>query len=284
MPVAVTEPAGPALPPGLRLEHLSPTIGTVVHGIDLREPASQERTDLLLSLLAERKVIFFRDQDVSVEEHMEFCRSFGDLEIIPFLQQHPEHPEVLTIRRGEGAKAYENIWHSDVSWRAEPSLGSALRAHVVPPVGGDTLFADMCAAYDGLSDATKRLVEGLEAVHSIEVSLGVFMDRSTMNDMLVQFPPQRHPVIRTHPVTGRKLIYVNRAHTSHIRGVSREESRYILEHLYAQASVPEYQCRFRWEPNSIAFWDNRSCQHYAVADYDAQRDMDRVTVKGDRPF
>lgn len=284
MPDVLSEPAIRELPAGLSLEHLSPTIGSVVHGIDLREPITLERHDLLLALLAERKVLFFRDQDITVEQHMDFCRSFGELEVIPFLEQHPEHPEVLTIRRGKGAKAYENIWHSDVSWRDEPSLGSALRARVVPLVGGDTLFADMCAAYDGLSDATKRLVEGLEAVHSIEVSLGVYMDRASMNDMLGQFPPQRHPVIRTHPVTGRKLIYVNRAHTSHVRGVSREESRHILEHLYAQASIPEYQCRFRWEANSIAFWDNRACQHYAVADYDAQRDMDRVTVKGDRPY
>ncbi|WP_156688342.1 TauD/TfdA dioxygenase family protein [Mycobacterium sp. Marseille-P9652] len=272
-------------PAGLELVHLSPTIGTEVLGIDLREQLDDSTITWLRSLLLDRKVIFFRDQDITVEQHMDFGRRFGELEIVPFLPQHPQYPEVLTIRRSADNKATENIWHSDVSWREEPSLGSILRARVVPETGGDTLFADMCLAYDRLSEGWKRHVEGLTAEHSIAHSLGVYIDDDTMRAMLKQFPPQTHPVIRTHPETGRKLIYVNDAHTSRVVGVKREDSRWVLQHLYQQAWYPEVQCRFHWRPNSIAFWDNRACQHYAAQDYyPAQRDMDRVTVVGDRPF
>ena len=267
------------------LRPLSPSIGTEVLGIDLAVALTDDELAHLRQLLLQYKVLFFREQDLTVEQHLAFARGWGELEVIPFLEHHPDHPEVLTIRRGGGSgRSYENVWHSDVSWRAEPSLGSILRAHVVPEVGGDTLFADMEAAYDGLSAPMKRYVEGLEAEHSIEVSLGVYIDRATMHEMLDRYPPQRHPVVRTHPETGRRSLYVNRAHTARIVGVSREESRHVLEHLYAQASIPEYQCRFQWRPGSIAFWDNRACQHYAVADYfPQQRDMDRVTIAGDRP-
>lgn len=273
---------------GWRLLHLATGIGTEVHGIDLSRPLSADELTAVRGILLDRKVVFFRDQAITLDQHMAFCRQFGELDVIPFLKHHPDHPEVLTIRRGaESGKSYENIWHSDVSWREIPSLGSALRAHTVPELGGDTMFSDMEAAYAGLSAPMKRYVEGLTAVHSIEVGLGVYIDRHTMHEMLDRFPPQEHPVVRTHPETGRKSIYVNRSHTSHIRGkgVSREESTKILDFLYHQASRPEYQCRFRWQRDSIAMWDNRACQHYAVFDYfPQQRDMDRVTIVGDRPF
>lgn len=283
--MTATVPDRTEAPTGIELFHLSPTIGTEVLGIDLREELSDETVAWLRSLMLDRKVIFFRDQDISVEQHMAFAKRFGQLEIIPFLPQHPDYPEVLQIKRSADNKATENIWHSDVSWREQPSLGSILRAHVVPVTGGDTMFADMTLAYDRLSEGWKRHAESLTAEHSIAQSLGVYMDNDTMQKMLAQFPPQRHPVIRTHPETGRKLIYVNDAHTSRIVGVSREESRLVLQHLYQQAWYPEVQCRFHWRPNSIAFWDNRSCQHYAVQDYyPARRDMDRVTIVGDRPF
>ena len=273
------------VPPGLQLVHLSPVIGTEVHGIDLAGPLEPDVRSFLHQLLLDRKVIFFRDQDITVEQQMAFCRNWGELEVIPFLPQHPDHPEVLVIQRGKDNRATENIWHSDVTWREEPSLGSALHAQVVPEVGGDTLFCDMYAAYEGLAASVKRACEGLEAVHSIATSLSVYMDDDTMRTMLEAFPPQTHPVVRTHPETGRKALYVNLAHTSHLKGMRREDSRILLRLLADQANNPEYQCRFRWQRHSLAFWDNRSCQHFACSDYwPAERHMHRVTVAGDRPF
>lgn len=277
--------AGLQTPAGIELHHLSPTIGTEVLGIDLRQPLDESTLVWLKSLMLERKVVFFRDQDISVERHIEICRYWGELELIPFLPAHPEHPEALHIKRDKDNKSYENVWHADVTWRDKPSFGSMLRAVQVPEVGGDTLFADMYAAYDGLPDALKRACEGLEAVHSINVSLGVYQTAEVLYEMSKKYPPAVHPVIRTHPETGRKLIFVNRAHTSHIKGMSREDSRNLLELLYQRANTPEYQCRFRWKKNSIAFWDNRSCQHYAAADFYPQyREMYRVTIVGDQPF
>jgi taurine dioxygenase len=270
-------------PAGLTLKHLSPTIGTEVLGIDLRSPLTDDLFAFLHQLLLERKVIFFREQFLTPEQHLDFGRRWGKLEAIPFLNHDTTYPELLTIRRGS-ERAYENVWHSDVSWRAEPSLGSILRALKVPEVGGDTLWADMTAAYDALSPSMKKMLEGLVAVHSIE-ALARYVDRETIEENLKQFPPQEHPVIRTHPETGKKAIYVNVAHTRRIKGLSPQESAWLLGQLYRYADIPEFQCRFRWEAGSIAFWDNRSTQHYASADYFPQeRFMDRVTVAGDRPF
>lgn len=273
------------VPDGINLHHLSPSIGTEVLGIDLAQPMSSHMKKYLHALMLERKVLFFRDQDISTEAHMAFCRNWGELEVIDFLPQHPIYPEVLTIDRDKDNKSYENIWHSDVTWREVPSLGSALRSKIVPEVGGDTLFADMYAAYDGLPAHIKQACEGLMAVHSITNSLGVYMDPERLYQMSRKYPAQKHPVIRTHPETGRQAIFVNRAHTVSITGMNRRDSAELLEILYRQADTPEYQCRFRWQPNSIAFWDNRACQHYAAFDYYGQRrSMERVTVVGSKPF
>jgi taurine dioxygenase len=272
-------------PAGIELYHLSPTIGTEVLGIDLREDLSSDLVLFLKRLMLDRKVIFFRDQDITVEQQMSVCRHWGELEVIEFLPQHPDHPEVLHIKRDSGTKGSENIWHSDVTWRECPSLGSMLRAVEVPDVGGDTLFCDMYAAYDGLTPPLKRMVEGMEAVHSVAQGLQYTQGFEKMQEMLKKFPMQRHPVVRTHPETQKKGLYVNRAHTSYLRGVDRATGARILDELYRQADIPEYQCRFRWKKNSIAFWDNRACQHYAVSDYfPLPREMYRVTVVGDKPY
>lgn len=273
------------VPAGIELYHLSPVIGTEVLGIDLRERLTPELAAFLRQLLIERKVIFFRDQDITVEQHMEVCRTWGELEIIDFLPQHEKYPEVLHIKRDKENKAYENVWHSDVTWRECPSFGSMLRAVEVPEVGGDTLFACMYSAYDALPDAVKRACEGLQAVHSVANGLQYTQGVEKMQAMLKKYPTQLHPVFRTHPETGKKTIYVNRAHTSHLKGVRRDVGSQLLETLYRQADIPEFQCRFRWRKNSIAFWDNRACQHYAAADYfPANREMYRVTIVGDKPF
>ncbi len=204
-------------------------------------------------------MIFFRDQFITAQQHIAFARRFGTLEIHPATPKDQPDPEVLHIAYGPDSKGQENAWHSDVTWRAEPSLGSILRAVEVPPVGGDTLFADMGAAFRGLSPAMQDWCRGLTAVHDIA---RVFARRlgKRPEELHDQYPPQRHPVVRTHPETGEQALYVNTAFTSHIEGLSEKESDWLLAHLYAG-------------------------QHYAASDYfPAVRRMERVTIAGDRPF
>ena len=190
----------------------------------------------------------------------------------------------MSFEKDEKVAGVENIWHSDVSWREVPSLGSVLRARAVPEVGGDTLWSDMEAAYQGLPDDLKERIDGLRAIHDFSQSFGFGLTPEQLEESRKKFPPAEHPVVRTHPRTGRKSIYVNGIFTSHVVGMEPEESDALLRRLFQEARVPEYQCRFRWEPNSIAFWDNRAVQHYASSDYWPQkRVMERVTVIGDRP-
>jgi taurine dioxygenase len=273
------------IPRGVELDHLAPVIGTEVHGIDLRQALSTENVRFLKRLLLERKVIFFRDQDIDVDQQKAMARHWGALETIDFLPQLEEHPEVLHIKRDAKNRPFENIWHSDVSWRAEPSLGSILRAVEVPTTGGDTLWSCMYSAYDMLPSSIKRACEGVQAVHSVANGLRHTEGEEKMQAMLKRFPMQTHPVVRTHPETGKKTIYVNRAHTSHIKGMRPDVAETLMDILCRQANNPDHQVRFRWKKHSIAFWDNRACQHFACADYFPRyREMYRVTIAGDRPF
>ncbi len=263
---------------------LTPAIGAEISGIDLSQEQDGAVIAEIRAALLAHKVVFFRDQHLSPAQHIAFARRFGMLEIHPATPKDQPDPEVLHIAHGPDSKGKENAWHSDVTWRAEPSLGSILRAVEVPAVGGDTLFADMAAAFRGLSPAMRDWCRTLNAVHDIA---RVFAGRLGKNadELHAKFPPQTHPVVRTHPETGEQALYVNTAFTSHIEGLSAKESDWLLAHLYAQAAIPEYQCRFHWEPGSIAFWDNRAAQHYAASDYfPAVRRMERVTIAGDRPF
>ena len=273
----------------LTLAPLTPTIGAEVSGIDLAQPLDATARGALRQALLDWKVLFFRDQDITTEQHLAFARHFGDLEEHPFAPSKPDYPEVLAITHDRERPGRENTWHSDVTWRAEPSLGSILRAVEVPPVGGDTLFCDMYAAYDGLSDTVKAEIEDARAVHDF-ANFRIGMRRRGVSEAEIEafnaaYPMVEHPVARTHPETGRKALYVNAAFTQSIVGMDKARSDEVLKHLYAQAAIPEYQCRFRWEANSIAFWDNRASQHYAASDYwPAVRRMERVTVIGDRPY
>ena len=262
---------------------LTPGIGAEIDGVDLSCDLPDETIADIRRALLTYKVIFFRDQNITQEQHIAFARRFGDLEIHPITPKDQPNPEIFHLTARPGTSRGANVWHSDVTWRETPSLGSVLRARIMPEVGGDTLFADMVAAYEGLSPSMKAWLCTLTAVHDG----GIFAalqgkPESSFHEL---YPPQEHPVVRTHPETGEQALYVNSAFTTHIKGLSREESDWLLKRLYAQASFPEYQCRFRWKVNSIAFWDNRVCQHYAVADYfPAPRAMERVTVVGDRPY
>jgi len=263
---------------------LSPTIGAELLGIDLGSELSDGAINEVRRALLQYKVVFFRDQEITRAQHIAFAARFGALEIHPATPADQEDREVLRIAHGPNSRGVENNWHSDVTWRETPSLGSILRAIELPEVGGDTLFCDMYAAFEGLSPEMKRFVTGLTAVHDIARVFAGRLKKSTQ-DLHAKFPPMEHPVIRTHPETGRALIYVNTGFTTQIKGLSRKESDWVLEHLYAQAAIAEYQCRFRWAPGSIAFWDNRACQHYAASDYfPAVRVMERVTIAGDKPF
>ncbi len=263
---------------------LTPNIGAYVSGIDIAAGVDDSTFADLDKAFLDHKVLFFRDQDITSEQHVAFCRRFGELEVHPFVPAKPGYDEVMVLKHDEARRGTENFWHSDVTWRLEPSLGSMLRAVEVPDVGGDTLFADMEAAYDNLGATMKTMLDGLVAVHDF---VKVFAGGKSADEVAAlreKYPPAEHPVIRTHPVSGRKSIYVNVAFTSHIKGLRGDESQQLLKYLYHQADFPEYQCRFHWEPNSLALWDNRCVQHYAVSDYwPYRRVMERVTIVGDRP-
>lgn len=263
---------------------LTPTIGAEVEGIDLGEPCDAGTLAELQKAFTTHKVLFFRDQHITTEAHVAFCRQLGELEVHPFVPSKEGHPEVMVLIANERRRGNENTWHSDVTWRQEPSLGSMLRAVELPPLGGDTLFADMEAAYEALPDDVREQIDGLTAVHDFTKVFGGRQDPEQLARTREQYPPAEHPVVRTHPVTGHRSIYVNAAFTDHIVGMERAESDRLLRYLYRQAAVPERQCRFRWEPDSFALWDNRCVQHYAVSDYyPARRVMERVTIVGDRP-
>lgn len=269
----------------LEIAPLSPTIGAEISGFRMTGDLPDAQIAAIRQALLDWKVIFFRDQDVTVAEHVAFGARFGELEIHPFTPNHEEHPEIVVIHHTEKSKSGQNDWHSDVTWRLEPSLGSILRGRIIPDVGGDTLFADMIAAYEGLSDEVKEKIDGATAVHNFVNNFGRRMDEEQLAAFREKYPDARHPVVRTHPETGQKGLYVNAAFTTHIEDMEPEESARLLRFLYRRASVPEYQCRFRWRENSVAFWDNRAVQHYAAFDYLPQhRRVERVTVVGDKPF
>jgi len=262
---------------------LTPTIGAEIRGIDLAADLPDQTIAEIRRALLHYKVIFFRDQDITRAQHTAFARRFGELEIHPMTPADQPQPEVLQLNSGPGHRTMADHWHSDVTWRAEPSLGSILRARRVPGVGGDTVWADMVAAFDGLSPALKEWLPRLTAVH--DGSAFAVMQGKPRESFHELYPVQHHPVVRTHPETGAQALFVNSGFTKSIDGLSQKESDWLLDHLFAQVAVPEYQCRFRWTAHSIAFWDNRATQHYATADYlPAIREMDRITIVGDRPF
>ena len=272
-------------PPEYRLIDLHPVtpfIGAEVRGVDLRDPSDDVIAELKFALL-EWKVLFFRDQDITGTQHRDYAQHWGEFEVHPLLPQG-EVPSVVRFERGEDSPGTENIWHVDVTWQQRPPLGSILRSIDVPSAGGDTLWADMGNAYDCLSDEVKARIDGLDAVHDFMPSFGRSMAPEQQERMQQQYPPVRHPIVRTHPETGRKTLFVNSLFTTHIPDLEPAEGNRLLQHLFDQAKVPDFQCRFRWQPNSIAFWDNRATQHYAASDYfPHRRVMERVAILGDVP-
>ena len=268
---------------------LSAAIGATISGVDLREPLDSEDRDAIERALLTHGVIFFRDQDITPDQQVAFAQQFGTISIPPMAPESRLRKEVMVLDqispKGEGA----DNWHSDNTFMSEPPLGSILKAVELPSVGGDTCFANAVAAYEALSTGMRKFIDGLRAVHDITkpmtraVQAGIF-DSAKLAELQKKWPPVEHPVARTHPVTGRKAIYVNGNSTTHIAGLPERENDLLLPFLNDHVRSPEFQCRFRWDTNSIAFWDNRTVQHYAVPDYNERRVMHRITLTGDKPF
>ena len=263
----------------ITIDKLTPIIGAEIGGVDLSAPLPNHQMDEIHRALAENCVIFFRDQHLTPDQHLSFGRNFGNLHIHPAAPHAPGHPELMIIRADKDSpRANGEGWHSDVSCDPEPPMGSILYIQECPPRGGDTLFASMYAAYEALSDRMKAYLDRMTAIHDGEESYrGTYANLGVADKPV--YPRAEHPVIRTHPVTGRKALYVNPAFTIRIEGWSRRESKALLDFLFAHARYEAFTCRFRWERGSVAFWDNRSVWHFALNDYPGQRrHMRRVTV------
>lgn len=282
----------------IQVEQLTCSIGALVGNIDLGVAATD--ADLVAEirrLLLQHKVLFFQDQQFSRAQHVAFARHFGELEDHPVAGSDPDHPGLVRIYKSPDVPndRYENAWHTDATWREIPPMGCVLRCIECPPVGGDTMWANMGMAYANLPDDIKARIDGLFARHSIEASFGAAMPIEKRHALRAQFPDAEHPVVRTHPETGEKVLFVN-GFTTHFTNFHtpanvrvgqdfQPGAASLLTHLAGQAFIPEYQVRWRWKPGSVAFWDNRCTQHYAVMDYPpCHRKMERAGIIGDKPY
>ena len=281
-----------------RVEPLTCAIGAEISNVNL---GLASRDSALMAevraLLLKHKVLFFRDQNISRAEHVAFASYFGELEDHPVAGSDPDHPGLVRIYKSPDTPndRYENAWHTDATWREKPPFGCVLRCVECPPVGGDTMWVNMALAYEKLPDYIKSRIASLRARHSIEATFGAAMPTEKRLALKAQFPDAEHPVVRTHPETGEKVLFVN-AFTTHFTNFHTPEnvrfgqdfapgSALLLNYLLSQATIPEYQVRWRYKKNSIAFWDNRATQHYAVHDYwPAEWKMERAGIKGDAAF
>jgi len=270
---------------------LSTALGAQIDGIDISQPLSLEDRDTVEQALLEHQLLFFRDQPIEPPQQARFAAYFGDLHIHPIYPNVPEQPEVLVLDTAVTDVRDNAVWHTDVTFLPTPALGAVLSAKLLPAVGGDTLWASGIAAYEALSTPMKRLLEGLTATHDFTRSFPLERFGNSAKDLARweearrKNPPLSHPVIRTHPVSGRRSLFVNEGFTTRINELSDTESEVILKLLFAHATRPEFTLRWRWQVNDVAFWDNRVTQHFAVDDYrPARRVMHRATVLGDVPF
>lgn len=268
----------------ISVRKLTPVIGAEIGDVDLSQPLTNGQFSEISRALWENSVIFFRDQHITPDQHDDFGRRFGELHVHPAAPSAPGHPAMMLIHADKDSpRADGEGWHSDVSCDLEPPMGSILYIRTCPPLGGDTLFASMYAAYESLSDGMKIYLQGLTAEHAGDYR-GAYAHHG-VNDKDIRSPKAVHPVIRIHPETGRKALFVNKGFTKRIIGVPRDESEGVLRMLFEHAANPLFQCRFQWQENSIAFWDNRCVQHRAMWDYwPNTRSGYRVTVRGEKPI
>jgi len=269
----------------INVNPVTPLIGAEISNIDLSRPLGNQQFQEVHDALMAHQVLFFRDQKLTLDQHKAFGRLFGELAIHPNTRGPEGHPEILPVHADANSKRIAGErWHSDVSCDPEPPMGSILNLKTIPPTGGDTIFTSMYAAYDALSAPMKKFLGQLTAIHDGAPNY------NRTNKLIGEaaqkiFPHAEHPVIRTHPVTGKQAIFVNPVFTVSLKDVPEAESKAILEFLYEHCGRPHWQVRFRWQPDSVAFWDNRCVQHIAMWDYFPQvRSGYRVTVKGDKPY
>ena len=282
----------------MRVEPLTCAIGAELHQLDLADAVHDD--DLFAevrALLLKHKVLFLRDQQFSRAEHVAFARRFGELEDHPVAGSDPDHPGLVRIYRGADSRReqYENAWHCDTTWRECPQFGAVLRCVEGPAVGGDMLWANMALAYERLPEHIKTQIGALRARHSIEATFGAAMPIEKRLALKAQFPDAEHPVVRTHPETSEKVLFVN-AFTTHFTNFHTPDNvrvgqdyapgaALLLSYLQSQAGIPEYQVRWRWQKNSVAIWDNRCTQHYAAQDFwPAVRNLERAGIVGDKPY
>lgn len=283
----------------IEVRPLAGALGAELFGVDLSQPLSNKQFDSIHRAFLDHQVIFFRDQTITPEQHLDFARKFGELDIHPFAAGLDDYPEILPVVKEAADTTKANFggsWHSDVTFYEKPALGSILYALDVPETGGDTLWANMYLAYETLSDGLMEVLDGLKAVHSASRSFGLNSRTSQRHQegagisMEVRATDEAekevvHPVIRTHPETGQKLLFVNSNFSQRFVGWTEQESEPLLTFLWEHCTRPEFTCRFRWQKGSIAFWDNRCTQHFALNDYHGhRREMHRVTVCGDKPY
>lgn len=280
-------------PQGYRVLDINPicgSLGAEISGVDLSKPVPSDTLAEIRKALNEYLVIFFRDQDITPEQQKEFGRLFGTLNIHPVYEPLAGHPEILqVVKEADAMNNIGDTWHSDATFLEEPPMGSILYAKEIPPFGGDTLFANLQLAYEMLSEGMKRMLDGMQAVHSDAFLTQVNAERNATRSTKLKAGAMEaretlHPVVRTHPETGRKSLFINEPFTARFDGMTEKESRPLLDYLLNHIKSPEFTCRFRWQVGSIAFWDNRCTHHYALNDYHGhRREMHRVTVNGDRP-
>jgi taurine dioxygenase len=282
----------------LKIERLTCSIGAELRGVSLADAAVDDGLfDEVKSLLLQHRVLFLRDQDITRAEHVAFARRFGELEDHPVAGSDPEHPGLVRIYKDLGSppEHYENAWHCDATWREAPPMGAVLRCIECPEVGGDTIWVNMVAAYEDLAQPIKDRIAPLRARHSIECTFGAAMPIERRHALKAAYPDPEHPVVRTHPETGEKVLFVSAFATHFVNFHTPANVRHgqdfspgasnLLSYLIGRAAIPEYQVRWRWTPNSVAIWDNRATQHYAVQDYwPAVRKMERAGIVGDRPY
>ncbi|HEX4429525.1 MAG TPA: TauD/TfdA family dioxygenase [Frankiaceae bacterium] len=271
----------------LAIRPVTPALGAEVDGVTLAEPLDDGCRDEILAALDKHLVLFFREQHITPEQQLAFATRFGPVSVAPFGPKDAANPDITVLDqlapKGEGA----DRWHADNTFMPEPPFASILRGERIPALGGDTCWANTFLAYEGLSAPVREMIDGLQAVHDITKMLvkAIEIGKSDANvaEMQQRWPPFRHPVVRRHPATGRKALNVNRNWTTRIDGLGERESAALLDLLCDQMLVPDYQVRLRWSPGTVAFWDNRWVQHYAVPDYTERRVMCRVTLAGERP-
>ncbi|TLP75124.1 taurine dioxygenase [Pseudomonas nitroreducens] len=275
----------------LSIEPISPALGAIVSGVRLADPLDDAAQRQIEQALLDHHVLFFRDQPLTPTQQANFAARFGDLHIHPIYPSSPEQREVIVLDTAVTDVRDNAIWHTDVTFLETPALGAVLAAKQLPPYGGDTLWASGIAAFEALSKPLQQLLDGLTATHDISKSFpqerfgATDADLARLEDARKKNPPRSHPVIRTHPVTGRKALFVSDGFTTRINELEPAESRAILDLLFAHFARPEFTVRWRWKENDVAFWDNRVTQHYAVDDYRPQRRvMHRATILGDKPF